>query len=713
MAQYHEVDPISRIEGHLGIKVELDASGEIIEANSHANLWRGFENFLIGRAANDAITFTQRICGVCPLPHATASMFNVESVLGVSDGYITWETAHATNQSMKGVPAKAVLIRNIVYACEFLMSNITHFYHLVAPSYVQGPAISPWTPYFHDTQYHGLLRGASGTDATGGPDAHGLGGLGILPDADATGSTDLWSAVITQYVKALRIRRLALEAGALFAGRMPMVASFVAGGVTNKTETQASWEAKCDAFRTIMVEVANFCVREYIPLAVALGYLYTPFDNNAGANGFGAGCGNLLAWGAFPNTGTGDDTALAFLGGYSITDEFAQAAETHKFMEQRSDTTGLADHGVEFVKNNLVEYIVRSNYKDELGEFDASGKAYPGGVIDASGNFSAVTRTIPDRTGSVGPFTSMAADNDDGYSWMKAPRIKSVADGEYYPMEVGPFARMNINDAYFSNNTGNDQYLFLRGSSPWLTAYGSLYGKATSDPTAVEHGGGWWGLDPDVIGPDLAHALVLEGAVKMSSDGAAIIDDGLDIVTKILTMKCGYSTMDRLRARAIETFWLCTWILGGTFNKGTSTWVPAIGTAVGDGWINQLEALYGVTGYKAYAVPPGTTVGMGVSEAPRGALAHFASASSGKIIAYQCVVPTTWNGSPKDGATGASGTRRGPIEAAVVGATFEEGLAISVTNFESGDAGGATAESGVEVLRIAQSFDPCIACAVH
>jgi len=59
-----EVDPISRIEGHLGIAV-VAPSGTVTEAYAHGNLWRGFENFLLGRAINDAITFTQRICGVC------------------------------------------------------------------------------------------------------------------------------------------------------------------------------------------------------------------------------------------------------------------------------------------------------------------------------------------------------------------------------------------------------------------------------------------------------------------------------------------------------------------------------------------------------------------------------------------------------------------------------------------------------------------------
>jgi len=63
-----EVDPISRIEGHLGVKLTTNDTTHVVEeADVHGNLWRGFENFLIGRDPNDAITFTQRICGVCPV----------------------------------------------------------------------------------------------------------------------------------------------------------------------------------------------------------------------------------------------------------------------------------------------------------------------------------------------------------------------------------------------------------------------------------------------------------------------------------------------------------------------------------------------------------------------------------------------------------------------------------------------------------------------
>jgi hydrogenase large subunit len=61
----HEVDPIPRIEGHLGVGVVLNGAGTNIEsAFTHGNLFRGFENIAVGREPNDPITLMQRICGV-------------------------------------------------------------------------------------------------------------------------------------------------------------------------------------------------------------------------------------------------------------------------------------------------------------------------------------------------------------------------------------------------------------------------------------------------------------------------------------------------------------------------------------------------------------------------------------------------------------------------------------------------------------------------
>lgn len=87
---------------------------------------------------------------------------------------------------------------------------------------------------------------------------------------------------------------------------------------------------------------------------------------------------------------------------------------------------------------------------------------------------------------------------------------------------------------------------------------------------------------------------------------------------------------------------------------------------------------------------PAEAQGVGFTEAPRGMLGHWIRIKEGKIENYQCVVPSTWNASPRD----AKG-QRGPYEAALVGTPL------------------ADPSQPLEVLRTIHSFDPCMACAVH
>jgi hydrogenase large subunit len=87
---------------------------------------------------------------------------------------------------------------------------------------------------------------------------------------------------------------------------------------------------------------------------------------------------------------------------------------------------------------------------------------------------------------------------------------------------------------------------------------------------------------------------------------------------------------------------------------------------------------------------PETAEGVGMTEAPRGALAHWIRIKDKKIENYQLVVPTTWNGSPRD-----HGGQRSAFEASLIGTRI------------------SNPEQPVEILRTVHSFDPCIACAVH
>lgn len=87
---------------------------------------------------------------------------------------------------------------------------------------------------------------------------------------------------------------------------------------------------------------------------------------------------------------------------------------------------------------------------------------------------------------------------------------------------------------------------------------------------------------------------------------------------------------------------------------------------------------------------PKKATGVGITEAPRGALGHWVKIENGKISLYQAVVPTTWNASPIDNKG-----QKGPYEAALIGTPM------------------ADPQKPLEILRIIHSFDPCLACAAH
>ncbi len=244
------------------------------------------------------------------------STYAVDNVLGYSAGHITF-AFDGTN----GVPQKARHIRNLVLGMEFLMSSITHFYHLAAPSYIQGPAIPPWTPYFADSFYSPGIGAASSMLSDGR----------AIPQIGADGfSDDLWSTVIRSYVVALRVRRLTFEAGALFAGRMPMTSVYIGGGVTfDGTEDLTPARSRIQ-FENLAKEVGLFVIQEYVPIALALSLLYPDYDNTDNVlatgtgKGYGGGLGRYLAWGAFPGQGTGATAALHLYGGMKDLNAAAQ-----------------------------------------------------------------------------------------------------------------------------------------------------------------------------------------------------------------------------------------------------------------------------------------------------------------------------------------------------------------------------------------------------
>ena len=77
------IDPVSRIEGHAKITIQLDGEGRVADARFHVNEFRGFEKFCEGRLVWEMPGLTSRICGFCPVSHHLASVKACEDLLGV------------------------------------------------------------------------------------------------------------------------------------------------------------------------------------------------------------------------------------------------------------------------------------------------------------------------------------------------------------------------------------------------------------------------------------------------------------------------------------------------------------------------------------------------------------------------------------------------------------------------------------------------------
>ncbi|HVC28898.1 MAG TPA: nickel-dependent hydrogenase large subunit [Gammaproteobacteria bacterium] len=143
-----------------------------------------------------------------------------------------------------------------------------------------------------------------------------------------------------------------------------------------------------------------------------------------------------------------------------------------------------------------------------------------------------------------------------------------------------------------------------------------------------------------------------------------------------LPLEAMFSTMGRTAARTLEAKIIADWM---------STWYKNLMANIAAGDVRTFnEKLWEPSSWPKHAQ------GVGFTEAPRGALAHWIVIDDGKISNYQAVVPSTWNAGPRDPAG-----NDGPYEASLRGQTLYD------TN------------QPLEILRTIHSFDPCLACAVH
>ncbi len=232
------IDPVSRIEGHLKAEVTVKG-GVVVDAKVSGGMYRGFEQILTGRDPRDATQITQRICGVCPTAHATASALALDDAFGVE------------------LTDNGRIARNLILGANFLQSHILHFYHLAALDYVNGPETAPFIPRYKNN--------------------------------DVRVPKEINDVAVGQYLEALEMRKICHEMVALLGGKMPHVAGIVVGGATEIPTREV-----LDAYLVRFKKVKEFILNKYVPIVYLLAGPYGDLLKQ------GVGHKNLVAWGVFP-----------------------------------------------------------------------------------------------------------------------------------------------------------------------------------------------------------------------------------------------------------------------------------------------------------------------------------------------------------------------------------------------------------------------------
>ena len=392
------VDPVTRIEGHLRIEAQVDG-GKVSDAWSSGTMFRGIELIVRERDPREAWIWTQRICAVCTMVHALASVRAVEDALDIE------------------VPNNARLVRNIISSSQYIHDHIIHFYHLHALDWVDitgalkadpaktsqlAQSISEWpkssTTYFKGVQDRVKRLVDSKQLSLFSSGYWGHPAYRLPPEADLL--------AVAHYLEALEFQREFIRIHAVLGGKNPHLQSYLVGGMSTSidpNEPQAPLNPERIDFLVQVAQTAKtFVDQVLIPDVLAVAGFYTDWF------ALGAGPGNYLSYGDFPQ-GSVKDRARYFLPqGIILNNDISKVLPV--------------DPG------KVSEYVTHSWYEytegDQVGKPPAQGE------------------TNPKYTGPKPPYEFLNVQNK--YSWLKSPRYDDQV------MEVGPLSRMLI--AYSSGN---------------------------------------------------------------------------------------------------------------------------------------------------------------------------------------------------------------------------------------------------------------------
>jgi NAD-reducing hydrogenase large subunit len=114
------IDPVTRIEGHSKITIQLDEHGEVADAHFHVTQFRGFERITQGRPVHELPAIMARICGICPVSHLVASAKAVDDIMAVDP------------------PQAGEDLRRLINLGQIVQSNALSFFHLSSPDLLFG-----------------------------------------------------------------------------------------------------------------------------------------------------------------------------------------------------------------------------------------------------------------------------------------------------------------------------------------------------------------------------------------------------------------------------------------------------------------------------------------------------------------------------------------------------------------------------------------------
>jgi quinone-reactive Ni/Fe-hydrogenase large subunit len=375
------IDPITRIEGHLRIEVEIDEDNVITEAWASGQLFRGIETILIGRDPRDTGLIAQRICGVCTNVHYRASISAVEDAYKIA------------------IPQNAEIIRNLVTLSLFVQDHMVHYYHLHSLDFVDitgalaadcALAASEAEKYsehpYRNSSGHldNIKEKLSGFVKAGrlGLFANGYWGhetYRLTPEQNLVH--------MNHYLEALRLQREISKAVAIFAGKTPHPQNLVVGGVTSVADMLNP--QRLNDFLFIIKEVRDFIERAYLPDMAMIVDAY----RDAIDAGEGRASGNFMCCGGY-RFGKGNQL---FESGVITAHDFENIAD--------------------FDETKITEEASRSWYENDLPLSPYEGETKP-------------FYTDLNEDGTL--------KSEGKYTWVKAPRYGGKV------MEVGPLARMIV-----------------------------------------------------------------------------------------------------------------------------------------------------------------------------------------------------------------------------------------------------------------------------